>query len=78
MDCATNIFCGSRALQKFCRRVVAVNAILNVAKNNWNKECSDLDLQGKNRFGKSCLIFLKRLALYLAIIHRWQLSNSSH
>ena len=37
MDCATNIFCGSRALQKFCRRVVAVNAILNVAKTTGTK-----------------------------------------
>ena len=43
-------FCGSRVLQLFCHKVEAANAILSVAKNNWNGSFSDfIDLQGKNR-----------------------------
>ena len=50
MDSATNIFCGSRVLQLFCHKVQAANAILSVAKNNWNGNFSDfIDLQGKKQ-----------------------------
>ena len=65
MDSATNIFfCRSRVLQLFFHKVEAANAILSVAKSNWNRNFSDyIDLQGKNRFGRSCLILLNLLAL---------------
>ena len=52
----------------FCHKVEATNAILSVTKNKWRRNFSDfIDLQGKNRFGRSCLILLKLLALYLTI-----------
>ena len=47
-------FCGSRILQLFCHKAKAANAILSIAKNNWNENFSDfIELQAKNR---SCLI----------------------
>ena len=71
-------FCGSRVLRLFCHKLDAANAILSVVKNNWNGKFYDfIDLQEKNRFGRSCLVLLKLLDLYLAIIYSWQLSSNS-
>ena len=66
-------FFGSGVLQLFCHKVQATNAILSVVKNKWNRNFSDsIDLQEKNRFGRSYLNILNLLAIYC-----WQLSNSS-
>ena len=70
-------FCGSRVLKLFCHKVEAANAILSVAKNNWNGDFPETCREKKT--GLADLVkFLKLLALYLAIIYSWQLSNSSH
>ena len=71
-------FCGSRVLRLFCHKLDAANAILSVVKSNWNGKFYDfIDLQEKNRFGRSCLVLLKLLDLYLAIIYSWQLPSNS-
>ena len=70
-------FCRSHILQLFYHKVEDPNAVLIVPKNNWNGNCFDfIDLQGKNRFGRSFLNLMKLLAIYFAIIYSWQLSNS--
>ena len=65
-------------LQLFCHKVKGANAILCVVQNNWKGNFSNfIDLQGKkDRFDRSFIILRKLLALYLAILYTWQLSNS--
>ena len=51
--------------------------ISSAAKNSCNRDFADCrDLKKKKRFGKSGLILLQSLDLYLAIIYSWQLSSS--
>ena len=80
MDSVINIFLWKSCITTILSQGRAyLMCYLKCIKNNWNGNFSDfIDLQEKDRFGRSCLILLKLLALYLAITCSWQLSNSSH
>ena len=79
MDSVTNIFLWKSCITTILSQGRGCQCYLKCIKNNWNGNFSDfIDLHEKDRFGRSCLILLKLLVVYLAIICSWQLSNSSH
>ena len=80
MNSVTNIFLWKECFTTILSQSIGCQCYLKrTIKNNGNRNFSNfIDLQEKNKFGRSSLNLGKLLALQLTIIYRWQLSDISH